>query len=1212
MPPADPAPAADRYELCSRLLFGPGTWFELCRDAAGSPSAIAGLRARLAPGADAAEAFATRSSWPGESRLPQTPPAPDPGSASGDSLLLPASFLLPGPSPLPESSLLPESPAPGAGSAWSAAKAASDVLAAMDGGPGANDLLRSAAAHWRRANVLPTLPLTGAGIGSPTAPIARRLAVLTDDAAAADRAGLGFLAICVRAFARDLPRKRREAELPVLFDRRSTGGHGVLRLTLLDDGPPGLYPDPRSMLFLVADRRFAEALDTAWRTAGPRLHDRCVIWRLTTDGLPCDEIAGGSLGAAFGVGLADLAPRLLRARRLDRRCAVTAELQPDTRLAEAGGVPNKLEEAVRKRWRVVLAPARDPDTLPEALLRAARVRFAVDLAAAVRSCRTKMNPAFVALAAAVLLAASGIAGGAVAATRESRAAHQREIAVGLIPAAASVRRTDPATALLLEALAVRLGAPGARPVLVQSVVDNRFAGAFDGFAGIEDPCGGRQTWSPDGRLIASIRPATDEVRIWDTASRSLVRTVAMHDDVTGCAFSPDGLTLAIAVGGRLAQLPVLDPTSQPVLTTVEAVQVQFAPNGLLAAIGDHQPLRLWSVTGTPRLVGSIGADVSEGQRQPPVAFHAGMMAFIDRPNVVIADLARLRVRARLPVSAESLAFSPRGVLAIGRTDSLTELWDTGRPPRRTDVLRYQAPTGYVASSLGFGANGTLVVASHASSHVWQIGSEDPRRLRALAPVDSQVGSADLAPDGRTALVTFGSRPPSLWRVDSHGWPRAVVTLPGGTVSGVRFLPGTTQMLVTAAGGAAALWDVADPARPVHLRAVGPREGRGTRGGSSAASVFSGDSRFFAAADDDGGAGVWAVEGLRRVMTVPRSGDDEVVPLALSADGGLLVTRNHESNGLQQGELRDERIHLWAVREGTQPTATPPAESQPPGTTPAETRPPGTPPAETRPPGTPPAESQPPGTPPAETRPPGTTPAESQPPGTTPAESRPVATLPAVSDPEVAFAPDGRLVTVVRAGTSGDAVATWWNVADPRRPVTLASRRFAIEAPGVIAFSSDGRRMFVTSETGPGVSWDISDMSDPRLVHSQVSLHDGQALATATSGNTLVLSATGAIDVWDMTDPTLPAEVAVFATDDKSIFHEHLAISPTGLLATAQWAEGVVGQYTNESIIQLRNVSPILTAVTDPVAAACHIAGHDLPTTLWQRHAPGITPHPICP
>ncbi len=603
-------PPADLYELCSRLLFGPGTWFELCREAIGDPDGAAGLRRRLAPDGDAARALATRNTWPGEPRL--RPPADR----------------TPGP-------------------ARSAALAAADVVTAITTGADTEDLLRSSAAHWRRANVLPELPLTGAGIdvsrADPrTAVVVRRLAVLADDTTPPDAAAYGLLALLVRALAGGWARRRREVQVPVLFDRRSTGGHGTLRLTLLDAGPPGLYPDPRAMLFLVADGRFAEALDVAWRTAAGKLTDRCVVWHLTTDGLPCDEVAGGSLGATFGVALTDLARRTpppVRVRRLDRRCAITAGLRSDLRLLPVTGLANKLEEAVRQRLRVILAPPADRDTVPEPLLHDARVRFATDLPAAVRHSRTRVNPTFAAMIIALVLAAAGVSGGVLTAMRESRTAHLRDVAAGLLPAAATLRNADPAGALLLEALAVRLDGPGARAALIRSVLANRYAGALVG-PGNHSPCDGPQAWSPDGTQVITVHretkttrdPVTSEITVtvrnqvllWDTGQRTIVRTIEFAGRVSGCAFSPDGRTVALAVDDRLVLVPLdRSPSSAPPppVSTVPVQWVQYAPNGFLATMAEKQPVRLWSVTDPqrPRLRAAINATIRQlGDSAPPL------------------------------------------------------------------------------------------------------------------------------------------------------------------------------------------------------------------------------------------------------------------------------------------------------------------------------------------------------------------------------------------------------------------------------------------------------------------------------------------------------------------------------------------------------------------------------------------------------------------
>ncbi|WP_141715159.1 WD40 repeat domain-containing protein [Micromonospora rhizosphaerae] len=1095
--------------------------------------------ARLAPEGDAAQALATRGSWPGESRLPR--PA-----------------------------------ARNVGSALSAAQAAADVVTVLSGSPNAEDQmdpeerLRSAGLHWRRANVLPVSPLTGTGIDSAladprAAAVARRLAVLADDAKSQDKAAFGFLTLVVRALAGEWPRKRREVEMPVLFDRRSTGGHGVLRLTLLEDGPPGLYPDPRAMLFLVADGRFAEALDVAWRAAAPPLGGRCVVWRLTTDDLPCDEVAGGSLGAAFGVGLADLArrtPPALRVRRLDRRCAVTAELRPDARLVEVSGIRNKLEEAVRQRLRVILAPSRDRDALPDPLLHDAKVRFAVDLPAAVRHSRTRVNPTFAAMIAALVLASAGLTGGVLADARKSRAAHLREVANNLLPAADTIRQSDPTSALLLEALAVQLDASGARAALIRSLLANRYIGTL---ADTDSrPCGGPQAWSADGTRVLTVRPRT--VMVWDTARRTIDRAIEAPGQVTGCAFAPDGKTIALAVDDRLALVP-LDRRPSPgpavTMTSVSAQRVHYAPNGVLATMTQKQPVRLWSVAdrGRPRLLGAVAATISQqtvSDLRPLLAFSrdSRTLVFGERERVVLADVARPdspRVTGSIPVFADSLALSSRGVLAVGRTDGVTDLWDVRDPsrPRRTDTLRSRQEIGLRVSSVAFTPDGLhLVTAADGSSEIWRLGDATPRPLRTLAVTAHQVTGVNLAPDGETALVSDASGSLTFWRLSDQTSPPTVATLPmaPANITGMVFQADAARLVVTAAGGAATVWDVSDVAYPRRIRTVGPRDGRGTpvpfrsdsHAGSAWPTAFGADGRRYASTDDKGGISVWSVHPDGRIdqtAGIPRTADAALLPLALSPDGTLLVARTSENN---------TAASLWDIRD----------------------------------------------------------------------HPRLVARLPMTADlPTTAFTPDGRtLVTVANVEKSaGQDTATWWNISDPARPVRVAQRRFTTggRGPGPIVFTPDGRLMFVAVGTGPGVLWDISDLASPELLTTQPPPNGADSHHAMLQGHTLILSATGAINVWDVTDPEKASEAAVFASGDESPFYRLFAVAPTGLLATAQLAGGVQSLYTNETLVRLRDLKPILDIVADPTAAACRVAGHDLSPELWQKYAPDLQYRPVC-
>jgi WD40 repeat protein len=227
-----------------------------------------------------------------------------------------------------------------------------------------------------------------------------------------------------------------------------------------------------------------------------------------------------------------------------------------------------------------------------------------------------------------------------------------------------------------------------------------------------------------------------------------------------------------------------------------------------------------------------------------------------------------------------------------------------------------------------------------SSQVWRLDDAGPRRLRILAATQHQVTSADLAPDGETALVYAADGTSSLWRLAGPGDPPAVAALPLGRirVTGVAAPSGTTHLVVTAAGGAVTVWDVGDAAHPRRLSATGPRDGAGTlrdvdrpsSGTDTSRTAFSPDGRWFAATDGAGGIGVWTVDPdgrLRRTGSIPRTGEDRVGPLALSPDGPLLAVRPSE-----QDPDRAEPVTLWDIGDDPRPVGRLPATDRSPAMT----------------------------------------------------------------------------------------------------------------------------------------------------------------------------------------------------------------------------------------------------------------------------------------
>ncbi|MFI8997353.1 hypothetical protein [Streptomyces sp. NPDC053542] len=277
--------------------------------------------------------------------------------------------------------------------------------------------------------------------------VLERIPQLPGDESERSPAADGTLMVAALLMAGCEPRRRPLVQVPVVFgetdhhdgegngtannnDAEGPGATGVLELREFPAGPPGLYPDPRSMTGLrSSDGQFATALGRAWAVAGPGRGARCVLWRLvmTDRPAPPPRIEGPSLGAAFALGLRELL-RYPRTRRpsvawlrgvfygLRPRTAVTGALGNGERLTGVSGMESKLLAARRKGLRLVAPAANRPDAAhaPEP----ADVKFAETLRQADRYAR-RFRTARLVTALALVVAA--VASGVVVEHRESAA-----------------------------------------------------------------------------------------------------------------------------------------------------------------------------------------------------------------------------------------------------------------------------------------------------------------------------------------------------------------------------------------------------------------------------------------------------------------------------------------------------------------------------------------------------------------------------------------------------------------------------------------------------------------------------------------------------------------------------------------------------------------------------------------------------------------------
>lgn len=196
----------------------------------------------------------------------------------------------------------------------------------------------------------------------------------------------------------------------VLFGREAgQGSTGELALHVLASGPPGLHPDPQAMTFTELDEAVIDAAASAWKTSAFAGTDACVIWSVTENLVPCDHVFGNSLGAAFAVGLDELAPRkwrprMLRSRFLDDTCAITGKVT-GSQLEAVGAYKEKLNAAKRAKLRVVAPSHNFPKDLPPDLAGHVKLKLAGSVHDAVRLSRApKLNRNFLIAWAIVVVA----------------------------------------------------------------------------------------------------------------------------------------------------------------------------------------------------------------------------------------------------------------------------------------------------------------------------------------------------------------------------------------------------------------------------------------------------------------------------------------------------------------------------------------------------------------------------------------------------------------------------------------------------------------------------------------------------------------------------------------------------------------------------------------------------------------------------------------
>lgn len=197
------------------------------------------------------------------------------------------------------------------------------------------------------------------------------------------------------------------------------------------------------------------------------------------------------------------------------------------------------------------------------------------------------------------------------------------------------------------------------------------------------------TFSPDGKLLASCG-YDRSIKLWDTASAKLVRTLQDHSDtIYGLAFSPDGQLLASAAADRAVKIWEIG-TGKRLYTLGESTDwvyaVAWSPDGKrVAAGGVDKSIRVWEASKSGgKIVHSVFGHEGPVNRLT-YSTDGKTLYSLGEDRVlkawITATMTERRVYAKQPETPLSLAVSPdRKVLAVGRYDGVVVLLDeaTGR------------------------------------------------------------------------------------------------------------------------------------------------------------------------------------------------------------------------------------------------------------------------------------------------------------------------------------------------------------------------------------------------------------------------------------------------------------------------------------------------------------------------------------------------------
>jgi WD40 repeat protein len=353
--------------------------------------------------------------------------------------------------------------------------------------------------------------------------------------------------------------------------------------------------------------------------------------------------------------------------------------------------------------------------------------------------------------------------------------------------------------------------------------------------------------SPNGQLLAA--GTDDHLRIWDLPSRSLLRTLSLHQ--ISAVFCADGRELVVSTPSNVRVID-LGSGTETTLPNQDGGALALSKDGALLAVSGREGTHVWATkdwTSQLELFGAFAPTAFSPDKQ--------MLASATRDGIAVWDLKR--VQPRLVLENSRNLFPSRGWDSLGKALSFS-----------ADGRHLIAPCNRPSESGSFQLDMWDVQSGQQSG----VMPQDPQRTEHTGTI---AGLA-ISPDGNTLATASMDHSIRLWDLQSGREP---TVLHGHLteVWSVAFSPDGRTLISGAKDGSINLWSIPVTLRPDVLE------------GPYTAEAFSADGKRLAVLDQQRGPLVFVNSATRQPeseLALDRWPSRGPGRLALSSDQNVLA------------------------------------------------------------------------------------------------------------------------------------------------------------------------------------------------------------------------------------------------------------------------------------------------------------------------------------